>query len=229
MRVYFGHQSVGYNLIAGIEDIRRAKPQIRLDLVETTDLAALPGPAFAHSGVGSNTDPESKIRDFVSRIEAAGPAGVDIAFLKFCYADVTATTPVEKLFASYRDAMARIEREFPRTTLIHLSVPLTLPQSGLKGWVKKLLGRHREGYEDNRARAAFNEMLRTEYEGKRPFFDLAAAESTLPDGSAVRVAIGPDTVPCLAKCYTSDGGHLNETGRVVLARDALLALAKLAR
>jgi hypothetical protein len=228
-RIYFGHQSVGHDLIAGITDIRGSRPQIQLDVVETADLAGLPGPAFAHSGVGSNTDPESKIRDFVKHIEAAGPAGVDIAFLKFCYVDVTAATPVEKLFATYKEAMARIERDFPRTTLVHVSVPLTLPQSGLKARVKKLLGRQPEGYEDNRARAAFNAMLRTEYAGKRPFFDLAAAESTLPDGSAVRVEIGSDTIPCLAKCYTSDGGHLNETGRVVVAREALLVLAELAR
>jgi hypothetical protein len=228
-RVYFGHQSVGYNLIAGIEDIRRTRPQIQLDIVENADLAHLTGPAFAHSRVGSNTDPDSKIRDFVNHIEIAGPAGVDIAFLKLCYADVTAATPVEKLFVTYREAMARIKRDFPHTILVHVSVPLTVPESRPKAWLKKLLGRPRWGYEDNQARAAFNEMLRTEYQGKQPFFDLAAAESTLPNGSAVRLEIGLDTVPCLAKCYSSDGSHLNETGRLVVAREALLVLAESAR
>ena len=38
-KIYFGHQSVGYNIIDGIKDIMKEYPQINLNIVETTDLS----------------------------------------------------------------------------------------------------------------------------------------------------------------------------------------------
>jgi hypothetical protein len=225
-RIYFGHHSVGSNLLAGVSDIRRAKPQVRLDVVEETDLARLERPVLAHSAVGANRDPESKIRDFVARIESAGPRGVDIALLKFCYVDVTAATRVDELFETYRDAMAGLAKKFPATMFVHVTVPLTTPEAGLKAGVKRLLGKRPWGYDDNLARARYNAKLRAEYRGKGPFLDLAAAESTLPDGTTVAVNAGGETVPYLPSCYTSDGGHLNEVGRVAVARSLICTLAE---
>jgi hypothetical protein len=224
-RIYFGHQSVGSNLLEGVADIRRTKPQVKFEVVETEDLAKVEGPVFAHSAVGTNCDSQGKIRDFVRRIEEAGPRGLDIAFFKFCYVDFTATTPVDELFATYRDAMATLERKHPATKFIHVTVPLMTPQTGIKAGVKRLLGKRPWGYEENLARTRFNDRLRAEYLGKRPFLDLAAAESTFPDGTLATIRVGDRDVPFLPRCYTDDGGHLNAVGRVVGARSLLLALA----
>ena len=56
-KFYFGHQSVGYNIIDGINDIMMENPQVRIDIVDTKDPAMLKEGVFAHSSIGQNTDP----------------------------------------------------------------------------------------------------------------------------------------------------------------------------
>lgn len=174
--------------------------------------------------IGRNTDPESKLRDFADRLHKAGPGAVDVALLKFCFVDVTAGVDVDKLFANYQTAVAKLQQELPGTTLVHCTVPLTSPRSGLRARLKRLLGKGAADDADNRVRQQFNERLRAEYGGKQPLFDLALAESTLPDGSRTERAIDGAKVPCLAACYTADGGHLNEVGRRAVARELLRVL-----
>jgi hypothetical protein len=227
-RIYFGHQSVGSNLLEGVADIARAKPQIRLEVRETSDLSKLDRPGLAHSAIGTNSDALGKIRDFVRRVEAAGPRGVDVAFMKFCYVDFTATTDVEALFTAYHDAMKGLGQKMPSTRILHVTVPLTTPQAGWKAGVKRLIGKRPYGYDENRARHRFNERLRAQY-GKGDVVDLAAAEATLPDGSLATVRVGSEPVPILPPAYTDDGGHLNEAGRRAGARTLLLALAHAVR
>ncbi|BBO88550.1 hypothetical protein [Desulfosarcina ovata] len=63
-KIYFGHQSVGYNIIDGIKDLMKENPKIKLNIVETKDVNGIKGGFLAHSTVGKNTDPKSKIDDF---------------------------------------------------------------------------------------------------------------------------------------------------------------------
>ena len=63
-KIFFGHQSVGFNIIDGIEDLVKENPQIKLNIVETSDVADFDAPLFAHSRVGKNKDPKSKIDAF---------------------------------------------------------------------------------------------------------------------------------------------------------------------
>ena len=67
-KIYFGHQSVGFNIIDGIEDLIKLNPEIKLNIVETSSPADLKKGVFAHSRVGKNVDPESKTDEFVKII-----------------------------------------------------------------------------------------------------------------------------------------------------------------
>jgi hypothetical protein len=222
-RIYFGHKSVGAEILAGLADIQRKMPQIRLQVAHG-DPSSLAGKfGIADSSIGANFDPESKMRDFAAKLEAAGPGAVDIAMMKFCYVDIDRNTDVAKIFARYKETIASLEQKLPGTTFIHCTVPMTSRYNSLKAYAKRLLGRAQDSASDNRMREELNAMIRAEYSGRQPVLDIAAVESTLPDGNKVTYA----NIPCLAACYTYDGGHLNEPGRRAVAVEFLRVLAGL--
>jgi len=220
-RIYFGHQSVGDNVVAGLQDVMRDHPQIRLRILQTSDPADFAGPVFAHSHLGQNGDPLSKLRAFAALLDGGLADRLDIALFKFCYVDVTAGTDVEALFAEYRTAMNRLRQAYPRVTLVHVTVPLTVRRTGPKAWAKKLLGRQ----DDNYARSRFNALLLQEYAGRAPVYDLAACEATARDGTRAWYESDGCRVYALLEAYTTDGGHLNERGRCAAAIQLLRALA----
>lgn len=221
-RIYFGHRSVGEDILAGIEAIRAELPQIALRIVPGEPAVLQSGPALAHAAIGDNGDPAAKLRAFTRQLEAAAAIGIDLALMKFCYVDVGIGTDVEQLFGDYRQAVTRWRVALPRARFVHCTVPLCLPPATWKERLKGLLGRGEVAA--NRRREAWNQMLRAEYGGREPVFDIAAAAATLPDGT--RVTAGG--VPCLAPCYTSDGGHLNPVGRRAVARALLRVLVNAA-
>ena len=65
---------------------------------------------------------------------------------------------------------------------MHVTAPLMERPSGVKVQLNRLLGRLIWGDAANLKRSTFNEKLRAAYAGE-PIFDLAAVESTRPDGS----------------------------------------------
>ena len=227
-RIFFGHQSVGFNIVQGIEDLMRENPQIKLNLVETDDPAAFDGPVFAHARNGSNNDPHSKCVAFTRTLEKGIGGKVDIAVLKFCYVDFSASSQVAEIFSDYRRTLDHLKQAFPNTTFVHVTVPLTTVQTGFKVPIKKLIGRAIDGYEENIVRNRFNFMLRAEFAGKEPFFDLARAESTFAVGTRSLFELQGKTYEALAPEYTKDGGHLNPEGRKKVAEQLLIALARLA-
>lgn len=209
-RVFFGHQSVGKNLLDGLAGV----PGVRM--VEVGEGAPLAAPALGHALVGRNTEPRTKLADF-ERLVAAGPAaGADVALMKFCYVDVDASTDVQALFADYQATYARLAAANPRVRLAHVTVPLTVVQRGPKASLKRLLGRPVWGERENAQRHAFNELLRAEYGGKAPLFDLAALEAQHPDGSPERYTLAGRQLPALVPAYSDDGEHLNADGRARL-------------
>ena len=227
-KIYFGHQSVGYNILDGVKELMKEHTEIKLNIVETADKAdSIKGGIFAHSRVGSNCDPKSKIDNFKKLMNEALGENTDIAFFKFCYIDFNPGTDVEKIFAEYKDAILKLKKEYPATEFIHVTVPLVKIQTGPKAWIKKIIGRSIDGTSDNAARCKFNELLKKEYEGTDPIFDLAKAESTYPDGKRESF-INQDGNTCYAliPAYTDDGGHLNSTGQKVAASRLLLILTE---
>ena len=128
-KVYFGHQSVGFNIIDGIKDVMKENPQIKLHIVETADPADFKTGIFAHSRVGKNMDPKSKIDAFANFVEKGIGDTANIAFFKFCYVDVTARTDIDKVFDDYKTTMSLLKESYTRTKFIHMAVPLTVTKT----------------------------------------------------------------------------------------------------
>ena len=233
-KIYFGHQSVGYNIMDGIKDIVKEKRQINLNIVETTNKADFKIGLFAHSSVGENRNIQSKIDDFSLMIGKIGGDNIDIAFFKFCYVDMTGEADVQNALANYSKKMAWLKEKFPKTTFIHVTVPLTSKPTGTdaiikktKNIIKRILGRPVYNYYDNIKRNQFNELLRNEYGGKELIFDLAKIESIDSNGNRSSFTKNDKIYYTLVQEYTNDGGHLNEKGRKNVAEQLLIFLANL--
>lgn len=227
-RIYFGHQSVGNNILEGIKDVMGERNNIKLNIVQISSATDIKSPMLGHSRIGKNVDPQSKIEEFATLMFAGIGGDTDIAFFKFCFVDITAKTDIEKLFKVYRDTMDNLRKQYPKTTIIHVTVPLTVSKTSLKTRLKKLFGKKEFWeYDDNVRRAEFNDHLRKEFQGKQPLFDLAQIESTQPDGSRSSFTKGGGTYESLVPEYTIDGGHLNQKGRRVIAEALLVFLANL--
>jgi len=224
-KIYFGHMSVGTNIMDGIHDLLKEYPQLKVRVSETRDASDLTGPMFAHSAVGKNVDPRSKLEDFVRVMDSGLGNKVDIAFIKFCFVDIDSSSQVSELFVLYKTTMDNLKKKYPKTTFIHVTVPLTAVQVGWKVPIKRMLGKPIGGYADNIKRYHYNELLKKEYDGKEVVFDLATIESTLPDGNRETFTSDEKVYYSLAQAYTRDGGHLNEKGRKAVAEELLIILA----
>ena len=228
-RVFFGHQSVGSDIVAGLEAIAREQPDLGLRVVEGRSAEVLAAPGFAHALNGQNGQPLTKLHDFAEALEKGGLGSrADIALFKFCYVDFRPGTDVDAIFAAYRATLARLRAAFPLVTFVHVTSPLVVVQRGPRALLKRLLGKRPAGAEENVLRERYNALLRAEYSGREPLFDLAAVESTLPDGRPVRFEDGGATYPALAREYASDGKHLNVVGSRRAAAYLLRTLASAA-
>lgn len=230
--IYFGHQSVGFNIMDGLSDVMKENPTIKLKIIETFELNSSSTGVFAHSRVGENVNPKSKIDSFIKYNEAGIGNNADISFFKFCYVDLHTKTDVESLFNEYKKSIARLVDQFPNTKFVHVTVPLTAeprgikkPVKAIKGFLKKVLGK-RETY-DNTVKKEFNDLLRKEYKGKKILFDLAEVESTRQNGSRSSFTKNDKRLYSLVHEYTDDGGHLNRLGRKVAAEQLLIFLSTL--
>jgi hypothetical protein len=224
-KIYFGHQSVGYNILDGVRAVLKENPQIKMAIEETYDPEAYSAGSIAHSQIGYNGNPKSKLDMFAFIAKSGGAEKADILFFKFCYVDFDAETDVKTLFEAYKKTFEQLKSKYPQTTFVHLTVPLTSLQTGPKVWIKKIIGRPVGGTMENIKRHEFNEMLRATYAGKQPLLDIATIESTFPDGRRATFESNGKTYYSLVPAYTHDGGHLNETGRKIVAERLLLALA----
>lgn len=228
-RICFGHQSVGFNILEGVKDIMRDNPKVKLKIIETQNREDYQSPVLGHFKVGKNEDAKSKCDHFVQTVEQKIGSKADIAFFKFCFVDVTASSNVMEVFSYYRDSMAYLKKKYPKVTFVHVTVPLTTVQTGWKVPVKRLLRKPIDGYDDNVRRNEFNDLLRKEYLGKEPLFDLAEIESTYLDGKRSSFEMGGKLYHSLIEQYTDDGGHLNKEGRKITAEQLLVQLVNLAK
>jgi len=224
IKFFWGHQSVGSNILGGMQELLSTHSQIPLEIVSVKEPYTLAPGVLNHSSVGNNSDPSSKIKDFVKMVESGIGNQADFAFFKFCYIDFNARSDVNAVFEKYKEAMQALEEKYPETQFMHATIPLLKVQTGPKAWVKKIIGRTLDGTKDNVKRCEFNDMLRAEYQGKDPIFDIAKAESTRPDGSRETFVQDGKTYFALVPAYTSDGGHLNKVGSRYLASELLSLL-----
>lgn len=224
-RIFFGHQSVGGNIMDGVTDVLRDNPQMRLALHETRDLRASASPGFFHALIGRNDFPLEKFDDFVELASSGFDASGGIAMMKLCYVDIHRQTNADSLFREYQVRVQRIRMANPSVTIVHVTAPLT----GIENWkgqLRAMLSGRATERQRNVVRNRYNDLMRTTYGDREPIFDLARLESTLPDGS--RAFFGGDQpVYMLAPEYTDDGGHLNATARRRIAEQLLIMLARL--
>ena len=227
--IYFGHQSVGYNILEGVSTLIKENSDIPLKIEETKTPKTFQPGVLTHSRLGENTVPKSKLNGFVDLVNKDGKNDADIMFFKFCYIDFNEKTDVKALFKDYQKALAQLKQKHPKTIFIHVTAPLTTIKQGegLKAWIKKIIGRPMEGTMENIKRHEYNEMIRAAYSGKEPLFDLAKIESTFPDGSRSTFESDGKTYYSLVPEYTSDGGHLNDMGKTTVAGHFLVTLVNL--
>ena len=218
MRIYFGHQSVGGGIVKGLEVLDGKLEALNLNIVETDNLLDHEGPVFAHSRVGENTKPKSKVDHFVKIMENGLQDKVDVALFKFCYADVNTNTDVKAEFDYYKTSLEKLQQKYPNVIIVHSTVPYYRKSGGFKGIIKRIINR-----DYNLGRDRFNQLMRAHYQPGH-LFDLGVIEATYPDG---RREQGDKSAYALAPIYTHDGGHLNDKGKEMVAIQFLHFLASL--
>jgi hypothetical protein len=222
MRIYFGHQSVGYNIVNGI-NLLVNDSQPKLEIIE-----GLPGkdskPGFYHTPIGKNYFPMGKIDDFVSKMESGTGSNVDIAFFKFCFVDFSKETNVDSLFEYYKKAMTRLRAEFPATKFIYCTVPLVCNNGQIKTFLKLLLGRGNNNKIENIKRNEFNKLIQNEYDNKEIIFDIAKLES---DNYKSYFLKNKTKIFTLNPDFSSDGSHLNDLGSKIVAENLLEIIVSL--
>jgi hypothetical protein len=223
-RLYFGHQSVGGNIVDGVTAVLADHPEIPLHVVQAAALDSSAAPGLYHARIGRNGNPGSKAAAFNAIVDHGVPA---VGILKFCYVDVEGRRNPDSLFAEYQRDMSALRARHPGLVIVHVTMPLTVTGEGrLDLLVQKVRGQA-SSFELNIIRNRYNALLRQAYVGKEPVFDLARLESTAADGSRVFFTSGADTVYTLAPGNTDDGGHLNAAARRAAAQEFLAVLAGL--
>ena len=226
-RIFFGHQSVGQNIVDGIKELINTNSDTSLHIINIRKTADLPRYFFAHTKVGRNTHPESKCDDFANIINhQLANSNLQYAFLKFCFVDINAQTDINKVFSYYRKTIERLNKQHPEIQFIHVTVPLRTKSVGIKAKLKKWLGKTDDRELNNIKRCQYNETLKQYYHNE-PIFDLAAIESTYPDGTKETFKVHGKSYYALINDYSSDGGHLNKLGRKLVAGKLIVFLSDL--
>ena len=227
MRVLFGHQSVGDNLLAGIRQLSQ-DANVQLNVAEVKSARGVGPNTFAHMYVAENTQPLKKLKSFEEALAGQGHQ-LDLAVLKFCYVDIHPKTDIAGLFGLYRDSVEKLRSTNPSMRIVHVTAPITTIQTGVKATLKRLVGRAPYGVQENMQREAYNALLRKHYSERDTVFDLAKVESTAPDGKTLTVNWNGVTVPALLPDFSDDGEHLNSAGQRHAARAFVASLATAAR
>lgn len=213
LRLFFGHQSVGSDVLHGVREQAGARAVPLITLTSSQEPAAAQADTVLHAKLGTNGDPASKLAAFESTLSAGIATQVDCAMFKLCYVDITTRAAAEATWQEYATAMERIESTYPLLRVLHCTVPLRALPSGVYATLRRVFGHRHAELDRNRAREAFNDRLRARFPQER-LFDLALAESRRSNGER---CIGSERVPGLVPAYTHDGGHLNMLGRRVMA------------
>ena len=226
-RFFFGHQSVGRDLMDGLRRVLAAHPDVGMRVVESAEPHAVEGPALIEARIGRNREPATKAEAFSTILEAGfGKESGAVAMYKYCYVDVLPDTDPDRLFEDYAGRIEALRSAYPELTIVHFTLPLHTAGAGPGEWIRTRLGRPTQT-RLNHKRNRYNERLRARYGGVDPVFDLALLESTRPDGSRAFTRWRGAEVFMLAPEYTYDGGHLTEEAQDRLAERFLVFLADL--
>jgi hypothetical protein len=206
---YFNHASIGGNILDGMRDLQSqdaARYSINIQFSSGT------GAGINEYQAGSNGRPTTKIDGFASNVKD----GHDAAFLKFCTGDVPCVngdTPIETMWTQYRDMMAAQQSQHPDTVLVWWTIPI--------------IARDHSRAQCDQELGWFNDQVRQYVQDQGlMLFDVADIESHDPSGDPITTSQGYEAA---WPGYTSDGAHLNETGRQRVANAVWHLLAEIAR
>lgn len=224
-RVFFGHQSVGRNILDGLEDLQRG---LGPPVVRIVELGSAGSPddrgILLHGKVGQNERPATKCEDFRRILDQELQGRIDVALFKFCYVDFNDTSDVPAIVDVYSRTMDDLKQRHPAVVFVHVTAPLRTVDRGPGVWSRELLGRRNRSKHANARRGEFNRLLQERYAGE-PVFDLAASMSTHADGRRESFRLDGAKYPALVPAYTEDGGHLNAVGRTHVAAAFVHAIA----
>jgi len=225
-RIFFGHKSVGDNILDGIREEMASDPRLSLNLVKSENPETVTGPALIEAHIGDNGNPSSKNQAFARILNQGMASQGGIALYKYCYVDFGPNTDVNRVFDEYRKGIDALHQAHPALKIVHITTPLTTVEPAPKALAKTLLGKPTLR-DENVKRNQFNRLLEQTYGGKDPIFDLAKVESTHADGSREYFTREGEKIYGMAPEYTTDGGHLNQAGRRAAAEQLLRMLANL--
>jgi hypothetical protein len=226
-RVYWGHQSVGGNILQGLA-VLLSESQTSWAISEVGRSPLPSGPALLHQKIGHNGVPTEKMDDFAKSVRGLADPKPKLAFMKLCFVDVNRKTDVNKLIAYYAKTLRQLKSDFPGMVFGHATVPLAPAADSLKDRLKRLAGIEIARDQDNLRRAEYNALLRKEFP-QDPLFDLDVIESTHRDGARVQFQLNGQVGYALASEYAGDGdGHLNATGSKLTAMELIRFIASAA-
>lgn len=215
-RVLFTHQSLGDNIMEGLEEIINEAGLGSEGLLEAGEKPFPEGPALVHLKLGKNGFPETKIDGFADVIRELDSFAPQVAAMKFCFVDFDPYTDVDQVLDSYKNNIETLKTERPEILFAHVTVPLKIKRDNLKQRLNRFVGRMVWSDESNLKRAEFNRRLHEVFEDD-PIFDLARIESTKQDGSREQHSYKGREYYSLVPEYTNDGAHLNALGKRVVA------------
>ncbi len=212
-RVFFGHQSVGGYVLGGVSALYSsagvAGPDTDTIGSHGQTISPTSGGVLADAYVGDNGDPDGKADDFAAYLRGGVASQVKVALVKYCYVDIYDGVDVAARFAHYQATMDALAAEFPGVTFLYATNPVETGASS-----------------SNVARYQFNQLVRAKYAGTGRLWDVAALESTRPDGTRVTGSVNGQPYEALYGGYSLDGGHPNADGSKVLAAELLRLIAQ---
>lgn len=209
-RVLVGSKSIGLNLVKGLAIVGKDDPAFnlvgnfaRFDVEKNGGLDAIPGDAFASTRFVhfmATRHPYIKRMEELDRLLRTPPwrFGEQPLVATILYAEVDPES-----FPAYKDLVAGLRRDFPQVRILHATTSIFAANS-------TLAESRREKMRE------FNKLLRAEYKGREPIYDLEAILSDdFRDGAV------------MCSEYTKDptGVHPNlDPGMRVMGRGYILAL-----
>ncbi|MEN6357884.1 MAG: hypothetical protein ABFD83_12475 [Armatimonadota bacterium] len=203
---FFTHASVGANMIDGMNDLHsmnKNRYQLTVSSVGYSGMQASAPPSPTTSGCiyecnRGNPGWSSKFTIFDNSVRLAGwrYPSVDLCMDKLCYIDQNASA------SQYLSVMSGLETYSPKTIFVYTTMPLMTSEDS-----------------DNVLRNQYNDAVRAYCcINKKLLLDIADIEAHDPNGVEQTFQYGGNTYQRLFSSYTSDGGHLNSTGRQRVAK-----------
>ena len=199
-KVFFGHQSVGQNLVDGARAI--GFPFTRVE-----DGAAFATVAWGDGKIDKNGDPVRKFASWKALVGDKGiGARVDVAAMKLCWIDFDSGSDVPGLLAKYDAVVVALRAQTPKLQILHITPPLTTSDPA-----------------QNAIRWKFGRALIEKYRSDGLVFDLAEVIATTDEGGLCEKR----GAPRLCDSWSSDEGHLNDAGSQRAARAFVVAIKRL--